>query len=195
MKKRTQKGAIFALTLLITAYAAYWVWLKITGLTDHVVDLVPGIPKPIHPILKNILGLLIVYILSYGLGSLPNGFYVKVGRFLKKIPLIKDLYRPIASVMGFFDADNRDFKDVWWVSIESPGAPPYTLGFQTNDKPQVVKGIEVYPIMFPPGVAATGVVKWFPVECLIPANMDTKEGFALLFSAGSNYPDPKPSKN
>lgn len=143
-----------------------------------------------------IIGLLLI-IVTCIIGIIPKHIYRKIDGFLTKIPILGALHKLIWNFTKMMEPDEKDFKGVFWVSLENPEI--YSLGLMTTDNPQIVrKGditIKVYPILILSAFGMTSITRWCQEKDLTPSDLTVQEAMSLSLSGGSITTNENTSRN
>lgn len=143
-------------------------------------------------------GLVITLLLIFGIGVFAANI---VGRRLielaenlvfVRIPLLGSIYKSVKQLIDAFSVSgNKGFKQA--IVVEWPAEGFYTMGFLTNDRPQLLQeqlGEDVVTVFLPtaPNVT-TGFFVTLPRERVRPLDLSVEDAFKTIISSGVFTPD------
>lgn len=194
-------GLLVILPAAVSLLIAGWVIKNITNITDTLLVFLPrhwthqdNGHGPLYWY-YSLLALALAVALITAIGHLAKNYIgrklIKIGdQFMLRLPLINKIYSTIKQVNEAFSGQRASFKQV--VLLEYPRQGVYSLGFITNDQPEIT-GPNSGPLqsVFVPTTPnpTSGFIVLVPTASLHRVNLPVQEAIKFIISLGSLSPE------
>lgn len=194
-------GLLVILPAAVSILVAIWVLKNITSITDTLLIFLPRTwthqdhgEGPLHWYFS-VLALLLAVILITGIGHLTKNYLgrklLETGdRFMMRVPLINKIYSTIKQVNEAFAGQRAAFQQV--VLLEYPRQGVYSLGFITNDQPEISSPNSgpLQSVFIPTTPNPTsGFIVLVPTASLHRVNLPVQDAIKFIISLGSLSPE------
>ncbi|WCJ59524.1 DUF502 domain-containing protein [Fontisphaera persica] len=194
-------GLLVILPTAVSIMVAIWILKNITSITDTLLIFLPrewthkdGGDGPLYWY-YSLLALLLAVLLITGIGHLTKNYIgrklLEMGdRFMMRVPLINKIYSTIKQVNEAFSGQRASFKQV--VLLEYPRQGVYSLGFITNDQPEIsTPNSGPLQSVFVPTTPnpTSGFIVLVPASSLHHIPMPVQDAIKFVISLGSLAPE------
>jgi uncharacterized membrane protein len=166
------QGVLIAAPMLLTLYLVITLMAAIDGLM-HIP--IPG------------LGLVLTLLLLTGLGWVASSvigtrLVAQADVFLRRVPLVKILYRALKDLVSAFVGDRKGFDRP--VAVHLPGGGGRLLGFITRDVVPIAGFEQHVAVYFPQAYNFAGNLVFVPRTSVYPLAIKSSELMSFIISGG-----------
>lgn len=194
-------GLVVILPAALSIMVTVWIFKNITSITDTLLIFLPrswthkdGGDGPLYWY-YSVLALMLAVMLITGIGHFTKNYIGRKlleisDRFMMQVPLVNKIYSTIKQVNEAFAGQRASFKQV--VLLEYPRQGIYSLGFITNDQPEIAapNAGPLQSVFVPTTPNPTsGFIVLVPTASIHRVNLSVQEAIKFIISLGSLSPE------
>jgi uncharacterized membrane protein len=166
------QGVLIATPIVLTLYLVFTLVAAVDGFL-HIP--IPGLGLVVTPTLLTLLGFVANSVIGTRLVALAEGL-------LRRLPLIRILYRALKDLVGAFVGDRKGFDRP--VAVQLAGGQGHLLGFATREDVELPGFESVVAVYFPQSYNFAGNLVLVPRENVRPLTLKSSELMSFIVSGG-----------